>query len=777
MTSKYLYTPSTVSGLQALYNNPETTPGFIKTSSLTERYEMLPDRYIGDIIELPYDLKSLELAPSELATSGSIYYTLDRLNENFTYLCSRSSIASNILPSNFQGFYSNTGGDNALPIFTHIDSTLCVPPTAFESGALTLDTTTPKLSSTTGGSSLNDLVDGVWLRDNSLISIENARFENFHYGFLASSNDITVVKMSAAPQNQTTPEFGPDGHPDATSGWRVLDKFKFVENLPSNNNKLYYTNITTIKKDHKKHIYVLDSGKPRTGVVNVSDSSRRGVIYKYDVSGYIDTKTDYTIEQRQLKLLMKLGDMNTVTNVSDVVNPITFTIDQDENVILYDEHDYTFKVFDKYSNFVSKHPKRNMFFRGASGTDKTYIGVQDIHYDISTEKLYVLSSIGTVNILDKKFNVIEQIVIPKATSNQTTEYNPFDQQHPYYNVNSTGDPSRETFLSLKFSENESNSWYIMTDRRVIKRFKSRNKMNVATYNFLDVGIGLSVQPTGTLGWRAKLLFMDILQEAKTVTKRYTNPDGEIIDILDDARSYTYDQVYIYTDFINLRESNNLLRDVLTNNRFILNFHEQTTIKSCLTIPNFDVYDISNTKPGINTREYTSDIVYNKLFYKILRNHDELIKRLTFRLTANYTPTGELVYTDTKYLQEHEHRSLTDGNINNFFAGVNEYISTGVINRMIKSVHDLQLKILKILQTHKNNKWPVDDMNVAAEPYLYTNGDQFTDIDGEKYVGYYYLREQPGGDIYITGRFDEDGVQLPDGAPATDRYLTLVTTGQ
>lgn len=775
--SKYIYTPTTVSGIQALYNNPDNPPGFLNTTQLTQQYKILSDRYIGDTLELPYKYKALELAPSELAISSSIIYTIDKLNENFAYLCSRSVIASNILPSGFEGYYSNTGGTNGLPIFKAVGTgtTLTVPPTAFDTaGALSVDTNTPKLSATSGGNNLNDLISGVWLRDNSLISIENADYENFHYGFLASRDQITVVKMSANPIDQTSPSYGPDGHPDATGGWRVLDQFKFVENLPSDKNKLYFTNIKSVKKDHKKYIYVLDSGNPRTGVVNVSDSSQRGVIYKYDVSGYIEPKTDYTIEQRQLKLVLKLGDMNAVTNVSDVVNPVAFTIDEQENIIIYDEHDFTFKVFDKNNNFVAKHPKRNMFFRGASGTEKTYIGVQDLHYDIQTKTYYVLSSSGIIHTMDVNFNVLEQIVLEKGTSNQTANYNPYDQQHPYYNVNSTGDPSRERFISLKFSENESNSWYIMSDRRVIKRFKSRNKINVATYNFLDVGIGLSVTSTGLLGWRAKLQFIDILQDAKTVTRQYTNPDGEIINILDENRSYTYDQIYIYTDFINLRESSNLLTDIETNNRFILNMKERVTLKSCLTQPFFDIYNIS---APVKTKEYTSDIVYNKMFYKIIRNHDEFIKRLSFRLTANYTPTGELVYVDTKYLQEHEHRSLLQSDESNeMFVGINEYLSTSVLNRIIKNIYQLQLSILKILQTHKNNKWPVDDMHIAAEPYLYTNGDQFTDIDGIPYKGYYYIREQPGGDIPIIGRFDEDGLQLTDGSPSTDRYLTIISTG-
>lgn len=779
MSQQYIYKPTTVKGIQALYTNPEQPPGFTISSKLPESYDIQNDRYISDVLILPNDYTDIKITPSELVLSTSIGKAIDKLNENFAFLCSRCTLASNVLPSNFRGYYTNDGGSVGLPTFRqNSDNTLVVPPTAYNNaGALALDSQTPKLSATANGSDLNSLVSGAWVRDNSLISVDSAQFENFHYGFLASTTSITVVKMSNIPTDQTEPEFGIDGNPSGKNGWVVLDKITNVEQLPSDKNKLYFNNITKVKKDGKKYIYVLDSGNDRPGVNAVSTSSRRGVLYKYDVTGYIDNNVEYTTQERKLKLVNRLGDLNTVTNVSDVVDPVVFTVDQEQNVIIYDEHDYTFKIFDRYNNFIKKYPKRNIFFRGAAGSEKTYIGAQDLHYDSKSEQYYLLSKIGILIIMDKNFKVLKQLVIPKGTSNQTTKFSPYDEEHPYYQVNQTGDPQNEIFLSLLFSENENNTFFIVTDRRIIKRFKSRDENNVAVFNLLDVNIGLNVQPTGTLGWRAKLQFVDLVQEANIVTKQFTNSDGEIAYVIDDNRSYTYDQFYVYTDFINLRQSANLKRDIYTNNKFILNIQERETLKSCLTQNSFPVYNINETN-SISIREYTSDIVYNKLFYKMISNHIELIKRISYRLTANYTSTGELVFNKIKYLLEHEHRGIqitTDDM--NVYVGINEYISPGTINRSLKYIHDIQSKILNVLQTHKNNTWPIDNLNVAVEPFLYTNGDEFVDIDGQRYEGYYYIREQSGGDIYVTGRKDTDGLQLDDGSPSTNRYLTQIETGQ
>jgi hypothetical protein len=92
--------------------------------------------------------------------SSSVYNLIDRLNYNFAYLCSRCTLASNVLPSKFKGYYSNTGGTDGLPIFQErLDSNFTVPPTAYDTGGVVaIDTTVPKLSTTQNGEELNNLV-------------------------------------------------------------------------------------------------------------------------------------------------------------------------------------------------------------------------------------------------------------------------------------------------------------------------------------------------------------------------------------------------------------------------------------------------------------------------------------------------------------------------------------------------------------------------------------------------------------------------------------------
>ena len=76
---------------------------------------------------------------------------------------------------------------------------------------------------------------------------------------------------------------------------------------------------------------------------------------------------------------------------------------------------------------------------------------------------------------------------------------------------------------------------------------------------------------------------------------------------------------------------------------------------------------------------------------------------------------------------------------------------------------------------KANNWPSRLDPVYIEPYLHTDGSEYVDIDNRPYTGYYYIRVQPDGDLYVAGRNSSDGsINVLDKTPTTDRYLTPVT---
>lgn len=776
---KYIYPPTTIEQLQALYSNPQVVDGFTTTEKELSDRGLLYDRAITDILNLPYTVDELIITPNELATSTSIHTIVDKIQQNFLYLNSRATIASNALPGHFNGYYT-VNATNAPVFYKNTTTTPVQIPVLKNIGYVVYDEDQKKISDAPDGESLNQLTSGIWLRDNSILDSQTigSATETFQYGFLADATSITVVKMSRNPENNTAVTDINTGKFSGSKGWAVINRYETILDIPNDKNALKFTNISKIKSDYDKNIYVLDSGvsRPGTGVAGVSDSSTRGMIYKYNVSGYLDVETNNTITKDKRQLIYILGDLNKKTTENDIINPATFTTDTNNNIIVYDEYDYTFKIFDANGNFVDKKPKRNTFFRGAVGTTKQYMGVTDIHYDSEKLHLYVLTPTGFIFVFDSEFKLISKIILDKNNSNQSRSLGPGDMKHLHFRPGYPGSSNNERFIQLEFSKNEPNVYYVLTTNRVIKRFKTRPDYSVGVYNLLDNNIGLHAQTISpaAIGYRVLPKFINICQDAHVVSKNLVNSDNEVVTVVDSNRSYTYDQLYMYCGFLDITRTTKVFNynDLDIDINFIISFQERLNYRSSLVSRNYDIYDVDGIK-SVNHREYNSDFNYNKLLHKLLNNHTKLIELLHYRLAASYISTGDLVYDRQIYLDEKEHRGLILKLTDDYRVGINEYYTTAVVNRCIRYIYDIQLKVLNILQTVELNSWPGIDTDVPLEPYTYTPGGEYLDQDGLNYQGYYYIRTQTDGDIYVSGRNSTDGTTNANGTPTTDRYLEPV----
>jgi len=774
---RYIYPPLTVQGLEALYSNPLIETGYSTVDQQAVKYKIDYDRVVTDIIEIPYKFEDIKLSPNELCTSISIFNIIDKLHYNFIYLNTRSILASNKLPTYYRGYYTCDTVESKLPHFYSNNTPISeapLPVMKFIGGVEQADPAAPPISGVNNGEDLNELTTGVWIRDNSLIDTTSVSTtgENYHYGFLCSSTSLTVVKMSSNPEHKTV-NYDGNGEVSGSKGWAVLDKFNKVQDIPNNRNQLKYNQITKIKTDHNKYIYILDSGVDTPGVGNVSNSSQRSVIYIYDMTGYINPDIDKTIQKHKRVLRHALGDLNTNTNVSDVINPVAFTVDKDSNIIIYDEEDYTFKIYDSEINYLNKYPKRSNFFVGPPGSKKKYLGVSDMVYDAKTESIYVLTPTGYLFTFDMNFKLIDRVIIPRETSNQSSELTTLDLSQKYFKNSYPGSAKEEQFRQIELSQNETNVLYILTSNRVIKKFKTRLADTVGVYDLLKNDIGLLTQPGTLVSYRADLKFFSIFKEANVVLKKLVNSDNETVDVVDTDRTYIYDQMYLYTDFIDIKNSN--INKVNLNTNYILSFQEKVNTRSNMLVDDYLIYDISSIT-SITHKEYNSDIVYNKLSYKLITNHFKMLEQLSYILTAQYSPTGQLIYSDRRYINETMYRKLMYGLSQDYFVGINEYISTSVVNRVIKKVVDIQQQIADTIAIVPTNKWPSSLSTAPVEPFLHTPGGEYLDVNGDNYVGYYYIQEQPSGDVYISGRDSADGdIDHETGNPSLDRYIFTIST--
>ncbi len=111
----------------------------------------------------------------------------------------------------------------------------------------------------------------------------------------------------------------------------------------------------------------------------------------------------------------------------------------------------------------------------------------------------------------------------------------------------------------------------------------------------------------------------MFQEANVQVKQFTNDAGEVVYQVDTERSYSYDQIYVYTDFIDTRKNLTKQPPAGINEHYILSFNEKINTRSNLSDSDYSIYNLSDTS-SLSFKEYNSDYVYNKLFYKIFSNN-------------------------------------------------------------------------------------------------------------------------------------------------------------
>ena len=744
---KYIYPGTGIDDLDAIYSNPDPGAGITTVQTQITNSSLLYDRVISTPLELPYDFDEIKIQPNELVVSTAIFASLEKVHKNYLYINANSFISSNDLPGKYVGYFGATSGDDITsqePEFVEYDSNQLYDHLPSLSAGDLADISP----------ALDNLVDGIWLRDDSPVNTPLSGIN--HVGFLINPTTLTVVNMPAQDGDPLDGSYIP---------WKIVKEFTTVDETKDKKNQLSYTNLTLARIDNNNNLYILDKGNSTTG-------GTRSVIYKYDISGFITTKD--IIESDKKFLLGSVGNVNYVTNPFDVLSPVGFDFDSNDNLILFDEGDYTFKKFDSRLNYVDKYTRKVNVFKGNKGTAKKYVGVADIVIDRETDDLYLLTPTGYVMVFDSSFNLKTQFRVQVDDSNQTEELPDDDSNdfNSYFGTSGLGSPNKEVFKTLDFSKNEPNVYYILTNNRIIKRFKTQDE-DVGYFSFLDSKVGRA-------NYREYPIFLNILQDARVTTDILRDEDDNPIETIDDKRTFTYDQIYIYSDTIDLSEvDNNLIppqtsADLLLNKRHFLSCKEKVNLESVLLKDDYTIYDITPAST-ITYKEYTSNIIYNKVLYKMVYNHLQYLHNLRTRFAGKYNSTGSFVFNGVRYIDEYEYGDMLLQLQKNNFIGINEYFTADVVNRCLKQIYDIQVNIIQYLQVKPINTWPLETSNIAIEPYLYTSGGEYIDVDGKTYTGYYYYDIVNDIEVAVIGRRRDDGAKDGNGNPVIDRYLTTITT--
>ena len=128
---------------------------------------------------------------------------------------------------------------------------------------------------------------------------------------------------------------------------------------------------------------------------------------------------------------------------------------------------------------------------------------------------------------------------------------------------------------------------------------------------------------------------------------------------------------------------------ITNSR-IYYFKEPNTYKSVLKLDNFDSYGDNFT---LNSNEYIQGSSLNKEFYKLIYDNINLKNNLVGRFTGAYNNLNIFVFTDYNY--NIDLSLLLSDPIEEYYIHDNEKNITGVFNRFIRNIYELQLKIISL----------------------------------------------------------------------------------
>jgi len=163
-----------------------------------------------------------------------------------------------------------------------------------------------------------------------------------------------------------------------------------------------------------------------------------------------------------------------------------------------------------------------------------------------------------------------------------------------------------------------------------------------------------------------------------------------------------DLIYVYGGF---NQGDNIKGSFLV-------FNEDNGFVNLMSDYNFDIYSIDECK--VDKNENVSNFSYNKSILKILNNTLQL-RNFIYR-KADYVQQrdGGLLYNGITYFGEDDLKLVDyDTTLDNFI-GTNEVFSSGVLNRVLKSIYELQNQLLTLFQ---NNITRPGELNILSKQLL------------------------------------------------------------
>lgn len=540
------------------------------------------DRYLGDVLTLPYSFEDIKIRPNELCVSDNINASLFKLHYNFLYLNAQTKIASNKFPKNYKGYIASRSASNEV--------------VWYDTTAPSTSAATDMTDNSTAGTVLSSLVDGVFVKSLGI--------ETSYVGFVANSGTLVALQSN-----------------DTDTAVSIRDTYKLIEDATA----LTFSNIKSLAINSENSLFVCDDI----------------FIYKFDVDSVLTFNPAVSSVGRFL--IKTIGGISSsIQDKGKFNNPISVRVGKNDKLYVLDKGDQGYKVYDKDMNWLSTAAKKTEF-KTTSGA------LTDIAINVDNEHVYVLTDNGVIFEYDNTNTLVTTHILRDIL-----------------------EPT-EKFNRLVFSKVDTNILYVLTNKNIYKKFKSKLTKSIGAFRLSDNLIS-----------DQRFTFINVYQKPNS-TDDYMFVGGEAVTTIagapvDIGHIFKFNESVVYQTIV------------------------YDTYKT-------EIYSLSSV--NVESDEYVTSWVVNKGLRKLHYNHMLLKDNMHGKYVGKYDDFGRSQYNGINYITDLDPNIFTyntplDGTI-----GINEPVLADTVNRPLNELYKIQLQLLEMCKEKYINKYPFANQVVVV----------------------------------------------------------------
>lgn len=375
-------------------------------------------------------------------------------------------------------------------------------------------------------------------------------------------------------------------------------------------------------------------------------------IFKFDISG-ITTLDEAVLKNDTPGRLMTgiVGGHGPITSKVNFKNAIAMATHN--NILYVLDHDpvskhSVVKQFDSFLNWIESYDLGVISDQGAI----------DIEYNDMYNQFFILLHNN---------NIVKDVEsTPPQLASFTFNFDYIEIQSLVNYKEHDQSIGTESYKKIYMSSENQNIFYLVTDKSVFKKYISRPVDFIGEFKFDALSIGSGATDRNVTD-------MCIFPIVVTNTLGVDMVKDEILLFEDN-----YNTIYRF------------IEDSAYENSFELNVEQKALPYKHLIVKPEENVDI---------------LVYNKMLYKNVYNNLILLENTSRRFATVYDDNGISQYIGFKYLTNPELEDIIYNISDDHYVSSNEIILTETVNRCLKKIYDLQIKVLSNMQETSMNVYP------------------------------------------------------------------------